>query len=121
MSTTSTPVYDTYVGVGLEGQDDNIEILQGYFREMQMMTVETSMNTDIDFLTFAMTAQYFGVIMMKEFEEYPGYCPMQVEVEDELPRDLDDEELAVRDLIVSAYFIYHVLWDVGIEHSTTYH
>lgn len=47
---------------GLEGQDDNIDVLEKYFNEMQKFTVETSMPAD--FLSFAACAHYFGVIML---------------------------------------------------------
>ena len=55
--------YVTYIRTGLEGQDDNLDLLQVYFKELQTMTVEPS---DLDLLTFALSAHYFGVIMMEE-------------------------------------------------------
>jgi hypothetical protein len=93
-----------YVRMGLEGQDDDIDVLQGYFRQMQTMTVEAAMDSDIDLLTFALSAHYFGVVMMEglaspgdHFDEYPPE-----DDPDALPKDLDDAELAVCDLIMSA-------------------
>lgn len=52
-----------YVVQGLEGQDDQIDRLNGYFTEMQKTTVETA-HAD-DFLSFAMCAHYFGIIMLE--------------------------------------------------------
>jgi len=54
------------VSKGLGGQDDNLDLLQTYFKELQMMTVEPSMDPDLDLLTFAVGAHYFGVIMLEE-------------------------------------------------------
>ena len=59
--------HTVYIRTGLEDQDDNLDILQTYFKELQTMTVETSMDADLDLLTFALSAHYFGVIMMEEF------------------------------------------------------
>lgn len=65
----SQPEPRIVVRQGLEGQDENIEVLQGYFREMQTMTVETSMDADLDLLTFALGAHYFGVIIKEDHKE----------------------------------------------------
>jgi len=91
-----------YVCMGLEGQDDNIDVLQGYFRQMQTMTVESSMDPDIDLLTFALSAHYFGVVMKKgpmvqPGSETPDEDLLAVEDPDPMPKDLDDAELAVCD------------------------
>lgn len=48
---------------GLEGQDDNIDLLQSYFKELKAVTVEPS-SPDVDLLTFAICTHYFGVITM---------------------------------------------------------
>ncbi|PPR02213.1 hypothetical protein CVT26_012105 [Gymnopilus dilepis] len=48
---------------GLHGQDDNIDLLASYFKEMQKATVET-LNPD-DLLSFATCAYYFGVISVE--------------------------------------------------------
>ena len=48
---------------GLHGQDDNIDLLASYFKEMQKATVET-LNPD-DLLSFATCAYYFGVISIE--------------------------------------------------------
>lgn len=65
----SQPGAKVYVHKGLVGQDDNIEVLGEYFKKMQTMTVETSMDADIDMLTFALGANYFGVIMKEDYKE----------------------------------------------------
>lgn len=107
-SQTKAPA--VYVHLGLEGLDDDIEILQAYFRQMQKMTVETSMHADIDLLTFALGAHYFGVIMAEGFDDEPEH-PTQFSDSclwrDPEPssRDLDDAELVVCDLIMSAYLL----------------
>lgn len=87
--------------MGLEGQDDNIDVLQGYFRQMQTMTVETSMDPDIDLLTFALSAHYFGVVMMGSTEQPGSQTPDEnlpaVEYPGPVSNDLDAAELAVCD------------------------
>ena len=105
---TNTPT--VYIHKGLQGRDDDYEILRGYFEQMQKMTVETSMDADIDLPTFALSAHWFGVIMVEGLNDQPE-CPAQVADDDclqpeetgpELLRDLEDE-LDVCDLIMSAY------------------
>lgn len=59
------PPPKVWVRKGLEDQDDNLDRLQEYFKELQSLTVETSMSADIDLLTFALGSHYFGVIMME--------------------------------------------------------
>ncbi|KAF9529990.1 hypothetical protein CPB83DRAFT_834575 [Crepidotus variabilis] len=59
------PQQKVYVRRGLGGLDDDLDLLQTYFKDLQTMTVETSMSTDLDLLTFAISAHYFGVIMLK--------------------------------------------------------
>ena len=97
---------DVYVRMGLEGQDDDFDVLQSYFRQMQTMTVETSMDPDIDLLTFALSAHYFGVVMMKGLMEHTDKPTQVKKVEDlpeedvnTLPKDVDDAELAVCELV----------------------
>lgn len=53
-----------YVGRGLDGLDDKIDLLESYFREMQKTSVETAYGPE-DFLSFAGCAHYFGVIMIE--------------------------------------------------------
>lgn len=53
----------TYVTQGLVGQDDNVDMLEGYFKEMQKTTVETAQPDD--FLSFACCAHFFGVIILE--------------------------------------------------------
>ena len=65
------PAPQFFVTKGLGGQDDNLETLETYFKELQKMTVETCMDPDLDLLTFALGAHYFGVIMLKETKEVP--------------------------------------------------
>jgi hypothetical protein len=105
---------DVYVRMGLEGQDGDFDVLQGYFRQMQTMTVETSMDSDIDLLTFALSAHYFGVVMMKGLVEHPGKStnvkgdedlPSE-EAADGLPIELDDAELAVCGLYTIRLIVY---------------
>ncbi|KAF8970135.1 hypothetical protein BDZ97DRAFT_127253 [Flammula alnicola] len=52
-----------YITRCLVSQDDNIGLLQSYFKEMQKTTVETS-NPE-DFLSFASCAHFFGVVMLE--------------------------------------------------------
>jgi hypothetical protein len=54
---------------GLEGQDDNIDLLHSYFKELKAVTVEPSA-PDVDLLTFAMCTHYFGVITMTQSHQY---------------------------------------------------
>ena len=54
---------------GLEGQDDNIDLLQSYFTELKAVTVEPS-PPDVDLLTFAMCTHYFGVITMTQSHQH---------------------------------------------------
>jgi len=65
---SSDPPKRVFVKRGLDGQDDNIDLLDSYFREMQKTTVETAYGPD-DFLSFACCVHYFGVIMI---ETLPG-------------------------------------------------
>lgn len=46
---------------GLEGQDDNLDTLNALFEELQLLTVDAS-NPELDLITFAHSAYYFGVI-----------------------------------------------------------
>jgi hypothetical protein len=46
---------------GLDGQDDNLDLLQSYFKELKAVTVEPS-PPELDLLTFAICTHYFGVI-----------------------------------------------------------
>ncbi|KAF8899771.1 hypothetical protein CPB84DRAFT_1115184 [Gymnopilus junonius] len=59
----SKPVEKLLVTRGLEGQDDNIDLLESYFREMQKATVETLSPDDL--LSFATCAHYFAVISVE--------------------------------------------------------
>jgi hypothetical protein len=46
---------------GLDGQDDNLDLLETYFKELKAVTVEPS-SPELDLLTFAICTHYFGVI-----------------------------------------------------------
>jgi hypothetical protein len=46
---------------GLEGQDGNLDALSALFEELQLLTVDAS-NPELDLITFAHSAHYFGVI-----------------------------------------------------------
>ena len=50
---------------GLDGQDDNLDLLQSYFKELKAVTVEPS-PPELDLLTFAICTHYFGVITMTQ-------------------------------------------------------
>jgi len=63
-STPPKAVERVYVGRGLDGLDDNIDVLESYFREMQKTSVETAYGPE-DFLSFVGCAHYFGVIMIE--------------------------------------------------------
>lgn len=65
------PVERVYVGRGLDGLDDNIDLLESYFREMQKTCVETAYGPE-DFLSFAGCAHYFGVIMIETLPAIPS-------------------------------------------------
>jgi hypothetical protein len=89
--------------MGLVDQDDNIEILQGYFRQMQTMTVEASMDADLDLLTFTLSAHYFGVVMIDEHTEHTEILRhVWGAPEEDDSEALDDAELEVCDRIMSA-------------------
>lgn len=49
---------------GLEGQDDNLDLLQSYFHQLKAVTVEPS-PPELDLLTFAACTHYFGVISLE--------------------------------------------------------
>jgi hypothetical protein len=49
---------------GLDGQDDNLDLLQSYFKELKAVTVEPS-PPELDLLTFAICTHYFGVITIQ--------------------------------------------------------
>ena len=59
------PSADSVKGVkisrGLEGQDDNLDALSTLFEQLQLLTVDAS-NPELDLITFAHSAYYFGVI-----------------------------------------------------------
>jgi hypothetical protein len=57
---------------GLEGQDDNIDLLQSYFKELKAVTVEPS-PPDVDLLTFAICTHYFGVITLTQPQQSQQY------------------------------------------------
>lgn len=50
---------------GLDGQDNNLDLLETYFKELKAVTVEPS-PPELDLLTFAICTHYFGVITMTE-------------------------------------------------------
>ena len=49
------------VSRGLKGQDDNLDVLSALFEQLQLLTVDAS-NPELDLITFAHSAYYFGVI-----------------------------------------------------------
>lgn len=53
---------------GLDGQDDNLDLLQSYFKELKAVTVEPS-PPELDLLTFAICTHYFGVITMTQLKQ----------------------------------------------------
>ena len=53
---------------GLDGQDDNLDLLQSYFKELKAVTVEPS-PPELDLLTFAICTHYFGVITMTQHKQ----------------------------------------------------
>ena len=58
-------VNEVTVQSGLDGQDDNLDLLQSYFKELKAVTVEPS-PPELDLLTFAICTHYFGVISMTQ-------------------------------------------------------
>ena len=50
---------------GLDGQDNNLDLLETYFKELKAVTVEPS-PPELDLLTFAICTHYFGVITVKK-------------------------------------------------------
>ncbi|KDR72579.1 hypothetical protein GALMADRAFT_213117 [Galerina marginata CBS 339.88] len=89
------PAQRVIVTKGLEGQDDNIDLLQSYFKEMQKTTVETA--TIDDFLSFATCAHYFGVISLVSSPE-----PLSSEESGDEDAEGEPEE-ASEDVSESAY------------------
>lgn len=61
-------VYKVTVQRGLDGQDDNLDLLERYFKELKAVTVEPS-PPELDMLTFAICTHYFGVITMTEHNQ----------------------------------------------------
>lgn len=53
---------------GLDGQDDNLDLLETYFKELKAVTVEPS-PPELDLLTFAICTHYFGVINMTKHNQ----------------------------------------------------
>ena len=66
---------------GLDGQDDNLDLLQSYFKELKAVTVEPS-PPELDLLTFAICTHYFGVIISTEHKQ---------EVDQEVDEDAEGE------------------------------
>ena len=54
--------YQVVLSEGLDGQDDNIDLLGKLFEELQLATVEAA-DPSLDFITFAHSAHYFAVIL----------------------------------------------------------
>jgi hypothetical protein len=61
-------VNEVTVQRGLDGQDDNLDLLQSYFKELKAVTVEPS-PPELDLLTFAICTHYFGVITMTQHKQ----------------------------------------------------
>lgn len=61
--TQQTTAKQVAIQKGLEGQDDNLDLLQSYFEELKAVTVEPS-PPELDLLTFATCTHYFGVITL---------------------------------------------------------
>ncbi|EDR09523.1 uncharacterized protein LACBIDRAFT_318670 [Laccaria bicolor S238N-H82] len=65
MPACSNPSADSVKGVkisrGLQGQDDNLDALSALFEQLQLLTVDAS-NPELDLITFAHSAYFFGVI-----------------------------------------------------------
>lgn len=53
--------YETELLDGLEGQDDNLDVLFPLFEQLQLATVEAA-DPHLDLITFATSAYYFGII-----------------------------------------------------------
>ncbi|KAF9482697.1 hypothetical protein BDN70DRAFT_874703 [Pholiota conissans] len=93
-----------FVTDGLIGQDDNIDMLEQFFMEMQKVTVETSQPDD--FLSFATCAHFFGVVMLEtttipvlaeeasDDEEFEAYAPAP-STPREAERRMEDAEESV--------------------------
>ncbi|KAF9457546.1 hypothetical protein BDZ94DRAFT_202162 [Collybia nuda] len=80
MPRTKPGTYDIQLSMGLEGQDDNLDILSRLFEQLQVATVETA-DPHLDLITFATSAYYFAVI--SEYYVPPSPAP-ESDKEDEL-------------------------------------
>lgn len=67
------PADELYLSEGLTGQDENLDTLSALFEEIQLSTSETA-SADIDLLSFAHGAHFFGVICIKGLEPEPTVC-----------------------------------------------
>ena len=86
------PSADSVKGVkisrGLEGQDDNLDALSTLFEQLQLLTVDAS-NPELDLITFAHSAYYFGVIT--EVDELAQRRCVAPESDQELAWSMDEE------------------------------
>lgn len=62
MAKPNVGTYEIELSDGLEGQDDNLDILFPLFEQLQLATVEAA-DPHLDLITFATSAYYFGVII----------------------------------------------------------
>ncbi|TFK41631.1 hypothetical protein BDQ12DRAFT_570835, partial [Crucibulum laeve] len=63
--TAIPPTRGVFLIPGIEGQDDNYDLLCGMFEQLQVATVEAA-NPELDLITFASGAHYLGVIVERE-------------------------------------------------------
>ncbi|KAF8157005.1 hypothetical protein B0H34DRAFT_480797 [Crassisporium funariophilum] len=82
------PSSKVYVHTGLDGLDEHFEVLQGLFKELQDVTVETSA-PHLDLLDFALGSYYFGVIVL---QTPPGAEDEDIQTSDVIKPDDSDED-----------------------------
>jgi hypothetical protein len=97
MPACSIPPADSVKGVeisrGLKGQDGNLDALSALFEELQLLTVDTS-NPELDLITFAHSAYFFGVIT--EVDEVAQQRCAAPESDRESTWSLDEEPIVSR-------------------------
>lgn len=106
-----------YVEQGLEGLDENIDLLESYFKEMQKTTVETAYGPD-DFLSFAGCAHYFGVIMLETLPAVPSESNQDDVTDEDAEGELEEDTLPVSRATSPPSSMAHSPSDFGFPHIT---
>lgn len=65
---------DIILSEGLQGQDDNLDILIALWEQLQLATVDAA-HPELDLLTFAQSASYFAIILKAPERPAGGELP----------------------------------------------